>query len=193
MEAKWNTSCSEVHVPVASINGHMLPMAGRIDWLRWWAKAASSIIALNQVVPCGSSAMINFYELFGEQPPPRDIAWSNYYYDRQRSLWLVRGTEHQQSHDLEEPETMRELHLEAGTSLFSYVLHGSASRNRPVPELSATVMNLPAQVLRPVASEAKRCVLELLRAIDVGLLGALTAALIGHHHARPRFAQPPEA
>ena len=38
VEARWNTSCSEVHVPVASINGHMLPMAGRIDWLRWWAK-----------------------------------------------------------------------------------------------------------------------------------------------------------
>ncbi|CAL1145692.1 unnamed protein product [Cladocopium goreaui] len=33
-----NTSCSRVHVPVASINGHMIPMAGRIDWLRWWAK-----------------------------------------------------------------------------------------------------------------------------------------------------------
>jgi len=33
-----NTSCSAVHVPVASINGHMIPMAGRVDWLRWWAK-----------------------------------------------------------------------------------------------------------------------------------------------------------
>ncbi|CAJ1407669.1 unnamed protein product, partial [Effrenium voratum] len=33
-----NKTCSDVEVPVASINGHMVPMAGGVDWLRWWAK-----------------------------------------------------------------------------------------------------------------------------------------------------------
>jgi len=33
-----NSSCSAVEIPVVSLNGHMLAMAGRIDWLRLWAK-----------------------------------------------------------------------------------------------------------------------------------------------------------